>query len=287
MAYEYYAIDNNHNNFVTKLGFIPWYAGICPLRNRFVSRYYYTQNDDRTVSALNSGSLLFNTAFEGKSIYTELVAAYIPLVRLSLGAMVSKTEMEQIDFARLDTLTEEAIEEARLEVEKQNEAKFTAQNLLAGGGNFLLNAAMPILAHKSQYRDFDWSFSGYSRLGFALPEIGTISSDTEVWFQYGAIFDFRADLGLPITVEKGGGFDILVRAQFSQFYNNGVASALELKNGFWYGELLGGIEFSNFRISVTFPRTFERVKALKFQEAESVNDMYFSPTIGVTVVGFN
>lgn len=257
-----------------------------PARNRFLSRYYYSAETDRTVQALSNGSFSFNTAYNGGSLYTELVAGYLSFFRLSFGGMVAKSEMASLSAEEIKNMTNEELQKAIEDLQLENDKKLTIQNILAGGGNALVNAATPVLHYSSAKNDFIVVVSAFGRLGLALPEIGTSSDDAQVNSQYGLQLDLWHDL-LPTSPERS--FALFGKAMAGVFHNNSYAKDLGIHNGFRYVEFTGGIELNNrFRIAMNFPYIFgsSRPSEEGVDNVKSINKDLLKTTVEVTIIPF-
>lgn len=257
-----------------------------PARNRFLGRYYYSEETDRTVETLSNGSFSFNTAYNGGSLYTELVAGYLSFFRLSFGGMVAKSEMKRLTAEEISNLTDEELQNAIENLQAENNKKLTVQNILAGGGNALLNAATPLLHYSSAKKDFMVVLSGFERVGLALPEIGTSSEDAEVNSQYGLQLDLWHDL---LTTSSDRSFALFGKAMAGVFHNKGYAKDLGIHNGFRHVEFTGGIELNNrFRVAMNFPYIFgsSRPSEDGVDNVKTINNDLLKTTVEVTIIPF-
>jgi hypothetical protein len=250
-------------------------AIIFPARNRFLTRYYYTQNKDFTVNAISNNYFNINPSTSSGSIFSEIIAGYLSIARISLGGMVSKADLEQITGDEIQNLSTAEIDSLVHAVDSVNALRTTAQNILGGGGNIVINVATPVLHYSSFDETFVTTISLFDRIGFAIPGIGTVQNVGEFTNQIGV----QGDAWLNLDFMDSGPFAIVFRASAQIFTNKAFAQELGYTNqkSFAFSELGIAIEIDQrFRIGGNIP----------FLLTPGGNEDAFKPTIAVTVMPF-
>lgn len=251
-------------------------SNIFPVRNRLLARIYYSGNIDPTIDALKNNSFTISEQFNSGSIYSELIAGYAVVFRIGLGAMVAKSDFKTISSEDVQNLDDQMLDDLRKSVDSINAANLTAQNILGGGGNLLLNFATPILEFSTDLEDLAFKIFFFERIGFSVPELGTISTDPEFINQVGLQADFWWDWNFlgdrSFAVGCSGIFNIISNDQYSK--SLGIESG---SSTFSIAEITPSIEIDGrFRIFARIP----------FLLSESpANPFTFST--GVSIIPFN
>lgn len=273
VAYEKYIVAKSKPAFL-------------PARRAYLARYLANEESGKRIRSLQTTSLAYNPSIDGASIFSELASGYIGPVRLSFGAMVAKTEMEEITTDQLQTFTNEQLDSAVRTINTVNNEKLTAQNILSGGGNALINMQTPIFLFNEPTETFQARVILYNRIGLTFPEIGTISTDLNVnnqfGFEGGIMYTLLPDNDkLPLS--------LFINGQYSWFLSKGLADVFGYENGFQLGVLTLGLDLgSRFRFAVDIPKLIgKRPKGTETTEETDFNEQYLNPTIKVSILPFN
>ncbi len=236
-----------------------------PTRNAKLSSYYYKGTLDQSVETLRNNYFNVGTSQSAASIYTEAIGGYLWFMRISLGLMVAKSELQSISGSDIDRITGDALDSAgfanaveeldalRQETDSINAARLNVQSFFSGGGNTVLTVSTPVLIYANPRSRFNYNSVVYYRLGFLLPEIGVVSNDP----QFTNEFAFEQHFDLDLSIQEGSQFSFILRNKLSHFRSKEFIEDLNDdldKDAFWFVEIAPGFELNRtVRISANIP----------------------------------
>lgn len=251
-------------------------SGFFPARNRFLARTYYSNSTDISLEVLKNNSISISSSLNQGSLYSELIAGYIGFFRIGLGAMISQSEFRSITSDDIQNLTTEELDQLRKSIDEQNSANLTAQNILGGGGNLLLNLSTPLIDVRSAANNTSFIMTAFERIGFAVPSIGTISDDTQLVNQFGVQTNFWYDLDFMGERDFAFGLSTLISVVSNDEYEQTLGLTGDQKS-FSFMELTPSLDIDGrFRVFVNIPIIFSDIT---FEES-------FKTNIGVSILPF-
>jgi hypothetical protein len=250
---------------------------IFPGRNTLLTRFFYTNQNDLGIGSINNSFLSVNSSTSSGTIFTELASGYFKIFRVSLGGMITKADLRQITSADIQGLSSSEIEDLINEVDSVNASKLTAQNIIGGGGNILINFSSPLLYYESKDKFFTATVTFFDRIGFAIPKVGTVQDVGLVSNQIGLQADIWLDLNGDADESRSLAF--VGHASLSKFSNGSFAQDLGFKDkkSFDFLEASAAFEISSrFRIGMIWP----------FLLTEGVNKDQFKPQVFTNIMPF-
>lgn len=223
-----------------------------PVNNAYSAEFLYKgEVKIGSVDYLQNARFSITQGLNSGAVFVEVAESYFGPVRVALGTMVARTELQSLTSEDVIGKDSTAIRERLNEIESENSKNLTAQNLLAGGGNGLISAALPLLA----FVGGDWingQVSINATAGFAFPDIGTTSSNTK------ANFSEQLVGGFWLTPSRGD-FNLVFNFIAGLYQSRELNQLVEGdRDSFKYFEASIGLEvFNSVRLRWNFPRIFD------------------------------
>lgn len=230
---------------------------ILPARNARFSQLYYSElKDSSYLTFLRNQFLTFNEDFGALS--SEIVAAYLGSIRVSLNTVISKASEIKIDTAQIKGLNPTQIQSLVNENYQENVANNTLSNVLARGGLMALKFQYPLLFTSPLWSPrfrFDNEIVGAISGQFNTAGKITQENETSIWGSLG----LHNNAYIPLVNFKDDDSEFSAFGFFFQYNIERVAGSgtfytnLNLtgdqREGFWFGEFRTGIFYKGVQIT--------------------------------------
>jgi hypothetical protein len=226
-----------------------------PTRNIYFTRRYYGSNGSTVLESLRNNIFNFNESYA--SIYSELVAAYAGPIRLGFGALISTTKTIKISADSIKGLNTQQIDSVYRANDTANVRRNSLQNLLAGGGNVMLQATYPLYEFSDRKTRLYVSSMVFNQVSFDIPALGVAEKKLSIINNFGlhSVVYFKLDKAdeksdLAITLFFVPKLSVI--NSYKGFFSN---IGLPNDNALAYLDLQLGVSVNSFKIYAHWQKT--------------------------------